>query len=164
MKKEFKIIIARGISIYLIIGILPFLYFYFRLGFTGYLTNLLPASIAIVVFTFYTISGIKLLAKPFKKSSILFAQISLILLSIQLNLLGFLFQNNYGPEISLGFTDNPEFKLVFSQHLLSFWAKDGFKFNPKEISLSINLVFVALLLLLNIVNLNITNEERTGSN
>lgn len=99
----------------------------YNMGFLGFLSALLPATIFVVVFLFYFISGIRLLKYPNSSVSLAVVQISLLMQSFQCHILGFLFQNYYGPYFGIGFTDTPKFLLIYQFNIMTFLSGNGYK-------------------------------------
>src|SRR3569623_1177396 len=94
---------------YLISSIIFLVFVLYNLGVSAFLLSLFPATIFVVIFFFYFISGIRLLRFPDSTVSLTLAEISLLMQSFQCHILGFLFINFYGHYFGFGFTDTQKF-------------------------------------------------------
>ncbi len=141
--------LKRVISWYFLLGGVGFLgYSFIEFGFAGYLEYLVPAIITLSVLMLFIISGIACLKNPAEMISGLLLKICLMIHSFQFILIGFLFKNYYGPYLGVGFTDEPYFRIKLEFQLFAFRFSNGYNHNSDEISVVVNLIPIAILMLL----------------
>ena len=98
------------LSLYFFIGGLFFLVFFvYQNGMLGLLNTLLPSFFTILILLFFCVGGGYATFKKDSKTSYQILTACLLLQSIQVNILGLVFKNYYGPYLGIGFTDTPIF-------------------------------------------------------
>jgi hypothetical protein len=144
--------VKKLLSGYLIAGAgISLVLYLYNYGFLGILSTLLPSLLVLVILLFFIYSGYKGLVSD-SNYSFIHAQISFLIQSIYFSILGFEFENFFGPYVSIGFTDTPEFKIIYAFKLIWFHFLNGYKPESAAISFSINLVPIFFLYLVSLKN------------
>ncbi len=109
------------------------------------LHNSLIFTVIMGIFLFSIVSGIYLFGKR-KTKGIQLSFANQMLQLIQFNVLGFGFYYVAGCYLGVGFTDTPEFKILFTDSLFRSSCFINFKTTNVEISIVLNLVALALVI------------------
>lgn len=143
-----KLWITKSIAIYLMVGgVICFILFIFNLGISVFLNSLIPALITSLVLSFFIISGLLFLLNNTFKWRWNLLQISLIMQTVQIVLIGFSFKNYFGPYAGIGFTDTPFFNAILELKGFTFLFANGYNQESNEISVVVNLFPLILLLI-----------------
>jgi hypothetical protein len=103
--------------------------------------------ISICICGTYFLIGVRYWQLPQSKLSIFLVGLALFMQSIQTDILGFKFQNYYGPYIAIGYRDDVKFRLDFDFSLLRFREINDFIEYSPDIKIYMNLVSIALLII-----------------
>ena len=95
----------------------------------------------------YFLIGVRYWQFPKSKLSIFLVGLALCLQSIQIDVLGFIFQNYYGPYIAIGYRDDVKFRLDFDFSLLRFREFNDFIEYSPDVKIYLNLVSIVLLII-----------------
>jgi hypothetical protein len=135
------------ISVYLVPEAIFMIYFISKsMGLFVVLGSLIPYLIAVFTLLFFVITGIRNLIKD-SRFNIRLLEIALLIQAFQILLFGFSYANYCGPYIGFGFSNENGFSLVTKFAILEYHYEMGFRKGSSEISISINLFFFILFLI-----------------
>lgn len=148
MNNQLKKALRICIGVYLFAGgIVAFFTFVNMMGLDGFLVSLIPGLMCAFFTIFSTVSGYWLL-KGTQKSHFDMGMVALLMQVIQIIVLRLSFRNYFGPFVAFGFSDTPEFHLIYDWEIVLYGFFNGLNKSSNEISLVINFFPMVLLVLL----------------
>jgi len=113
-----------------------------------YFTHLIPISFTVLVFLYFSISGLYGLIKPDSKTTTFLVKSTLLLQSFQFVAFGFLFKNYFGPYLALQISNRSAQSASLLFKPFQIWFANGLNSDSGEYTLFINffpfILFIAL--------------------
>ncbi|MFN5134965.1 MAG: hypothetical protein ACK5DG_06570 [Chitinophagaceae bacterium] len=137
-------VIKKLLSFYLLCGSVFYLcMILYSYGVLGFLTYLFPLFFLMSLLMFFIYSGYKgLIAR--QGYSFKLVQWSFFIQAIHIKLLGFKFENFFGPYWGVGFSDEPTIRFYSSFKIFWYYFLNGYNKDSSEISITINLIALSI--------------------
>lgn len=142
-----SVLLKKGISIYLLAGVITCLFLFLNhLGVGGFLSYLWPVLFTLVIMTITITGATRYLYKQDKVGESLLA-ICLAIQSISFHIAGVHFKNHFGSYLGVNFFAGPDMHVSLDYSLLTYNFANGYQANDVTV-FTINFIPVLLLVLI----------------